>query len=123
MKQTFLIGVRDGGTIHDVYMLEMSASTIEAILEPRRPYVGCIAVRRFALDLRDPISYVEVLLRMLEPWLALARSAVQSKVPRSRTDAGRNHATSTELLESRRGVKVKKSTEVKAIKRRKDRKK
>jgi hypothetical protein len=102
--------------MHDVYMLEIAARTIEAILEPHRPYVDSIAVRRFSLDLRDPTSYVDVLLRMLEPWAVLARSALKSKVTRPRTDVGRNHATSTQLHRTRHGIRVEKPTENRVMK-------
>ncbi len=72
-------------------------------MDPHRPYVGSIDVRRFSLDLCDPASFVDVLLRMLEPWAVLARSAIASTLRHIKLDNGQSSAflaTAHEVVKS-----------------------
>ncbi len=79
-------GVRepDGGTEHFVFAAEISACTIEAFLDPRKPFEDSVVVRRFSIDLRRPKAYVRTLRRILEPWSARAQAVLLS--------AGRRYA-------------------------------
>jgi hypothetical protein len=77
------------GTLHHVFVADILAPTLAALLDLRQPYPDDdICIARFTIDVREPDDYTDVLHRMLAPWVDAAANNAALK-PAALTDEER----------------------------------
>ncbi len=54
--------------MHDVYVAEISAHTLSAMLDLRRPFTDDVLTRRFSVDVRQPEEYASILHSIMAQW-------------------------------------------------------
>ncbi len=79
-EQTYVFVAPSEGTVHDVYVAEISAHTLSALLDLRRPYADDVFTRRFSVDVRRPEEYASVLHSVMAQWAETAARLSQLAV-------------------------------------------
>ncbi len=77
LEQTYVLVAPSKGTVHDVYAAEVSAHTLSALLDLRRPYSDDVVTHRFPVDVRRPDEYTTFLHSVMAQWAETATSRLE----------------------------------------------